>query len=214
MKKRLIILLFFMMFSLPAFSIPAIEAPLSPEAAKILEGGVSFDWISKTQLQRDEKIGQIKEVLFKQNPTLKYPRKDFKKLYADYWKNKNYLQDYEDISNGKKEDAQKNYCGFYLGKILFAYGIQYKNNLKNIYYYDSMGSLRWVDVFSDSYPKFPYWSYQYYRNGEMVAAYYYVSEEDQYVFGPNKNFKGRWFRDKLFDRRAKVIMTRSNWGIK
>ncbi len=196
---------------MPAFSTPIVETPVSLDEMKPIEIGVTFDWISKSQLQRDENIKQIQDILFSETSAEKYSKKEFKKKYTDFWKNKNYLQDYTEISNGKKEDTDKNYCGFYWNKMLVAYGIQYKNNLKNIYYYDSMGGLRWIDTFSDNYPKFPYWSYQYYRNGKLVAAYYYESAYDQYVFDPDKKFKGRWYKDKLYNRNAKVIMTRTNW---
>ena len=204
-------LLLLIFFISPVFSTPAIETPLSDTNTKPFEAEISFDWISKTQIQRDENIKQIQNILFKDDTIFKYKKKEFKNKYAQFWKNKNYLKDYEDISNGKKEDSEKNYCGFYVGKLLVAYGIQFKNNLENIYYYDAMGNLRWVDIFSSAYPKFPYWSYQYYRNGEMIAAYYYISEYDQYVFDPDKKFRGRWYKDKLYNRKAKVVMTRSNW---
>ena len=201
--------IFFAFCTLPAFSETVLDSPNKP-----IEAGVTFDWISKTQLQRDEKIEEIQNILFTEQTAIKYPRKKFKNMYADYWREKDYLNLYEQISNGKKEDKDRYYCGFYRGKLLIAYGIQYKNNVQNVYYYDAMGHLRWVDVFSSNYPKFPYIAYQYYRNGRMAAAYYYVSDYDQYVFNPQKKFKGRWYKEKLYNRKAKVTMTRTNWDSK
>lgn len=203
--------MFLLLFASPVFSEPIVNTPASLDEVKPFEIGVSFDWISKTQLQRDENIKQIQNILFTDKTTVKYPKKTFKEMYKTFWRDKDYLNTYEAISNGKKEDDQKHYCGFFVKKLLIAYGFQYKNNMKNIYYYDAMGHLRWVDVFSAEYPKFPYWSYQYYRNGELVAAYYYISDYDQYVFTPDKKFKGRWYKEKMYNRNAKVIMTRSNW---
>lgn len=209
--KKIIILLIFIFFALPVFSSPIIENPIQNENINPIELSVSFDWISKSQMQRDENIAQIKNILFNDDTILKYKKSEFKNKNKTFWRDKNYLKNYEDIMNGKKEDSEKNYCGFYLGKLLIAYGIQYKNDMKNIYYYDAMGHLRWIDVFSSQYPNFPYWSYQYYRNGELVAAYYYVSGIDQYVFDEKKKFRGRWYKDKMYNRNAKVIMTRSNY---
>lgn len=209
--KKIIILLILIFFALPVFSSPVVETPAPTEDIKPLEASVTFDWISKSQIQRDENIAQIKSVLFNDNTVLKYKKSEFKNQNKDFWRDKNYLKNYEEITNGKKEDSDKNYCGFYLGKLLVAYGIQYKNNMKNIYYYDAMGHLRWVDVFSSQYPNFPYWSYQYYRTGELAAAYYYVSDIDQYVFDEKAKFRGRWYKDKMYNRNAKVIMTRSNY---
>lgn len=203
--KKIIISILLTFLALPVFSQPS-------ENTKPLECEISFDWISKTQLQRDENIKQIQNILFNDKTALDYSKKEFRKKYSAFWKDKDFLKNYEDISlHNKKEDADKYYCGFYWEKLLIAYGIQYKNNMKNIYYYDAMGNLRWVDVFSNDYPKFPYWSHQYYRNGDLVAAYYYVSNYDQYVFDTNKKFKGRWYKEKMYNKNAKVIMTRSNW---
>lgn len=203
--KKIIVLILLMSFALPAFS------QIFEGNSKPLEAGVTFDWISKTQLQRDENIKQIQDILFNDKAVIKYPKKEFKEKYTSFLIDNDHLKNYEDISNGKKEDSDKNYCGFFWDKLLVAYGIQYKNNMKNIYYYDAMGHLRWVDVFSDNYPTFPYWSYQYYRSGQLVATYYYVSSCDQYIFDSNKKFKGRWYKESLYNRNAKVIMTRSNY---
>jgi len=210
-RKILLIYLFLISFSLPVFSEPIVETSFPSFDSKPIECEVTFDWISKTQIQRDENIKQIQDVLFSDKTTVKYSKKEFREMYKTFWRDKDYLNTYETVSSGKKEDEQKYYCGFFIKKLLIAYGFQYKNNMKNIYYYDAMGHLRWVDVFSPEYPKFPYWSYQYYRNGELVAAYYYVSNYDQYVFSPDKKFKGRWYKEKMYNKNAKVIMTRSNW---
>jgi len=205
MKKTIMILLFCLIsLSLPVFS-------QTDEASKPLEIGITFDWISKTQLQRDENIEQIQNVLFGDDVVSKYNKKEFRAQNSEFAKDNNFLKDYEEISAGKKEDADKYYCGFYWNKLLVAYGIQYKKNMKSIYYYDAMGKLRWVDAFSANYPKFPYYSYQYKTNGELVAAYYYVSAFDQYVYNPDKKFQGRWYKENLYNKKAKIIMTRSNW---
>lgn len=208
--KKLIVSFLLMFLPLPVFSQGGLENNTPVENSKPFEVGITFDWISKTQLQRDESIKEIQKILFN-NDISKYTRKSFKSTYADFLKEKDYLTLYDEISKGKKEDANRYYCGFYVGKLLIAYGVQYKNNMKNIYYYDAMGTLRWVDIFSDNYPDFPYWSYQYYRNGKIAAAYYYVSDYDQYVFDANKEFKGRWYKENMYNRNAKIIMTRSNY---
>lgn len=209
--KKIIISTLLIFLTLPCFSKQLENSSEQLENTKPIECEITFDWISKTQLQRNANIKEIQSLLFSDKTVMKYKKKEFREKYSNFWKNKNYLKDYEDITNGKKEDSEKYYCGFYVGKLLVAYGIQYKNNMKNIYYYDAMGNLRWIDIFSDDYPNFPYQSYQYYRNGEMAAAYYYISDYDQYVFDPNKKFKGRWYNEKMYNRNAKVIMTRTNY---
>ena len=208
MKRRILALIALMFLTLPVYSQSTQNVQ---EDSKPLECGVTFDWISKTQIQRDENITQIQNILFSEKIKTKYNKKEIKSQYLEFFKDKDARQNYIEISNGKKEDAQKYYCAFYWKNFLVAYGIQYKNNMKNIYYYDAMGNLRWVDVFSDNYPRFPYQSYQYYKTGELVASYYYVSGYDQYIFDPNKKFKGRWYKENMYNKNAKIIMTRSNY---
>lgn len=197
--KKVIILVVLMFFTLPCFS-------------KTIECELTFDWISKSQLQRDDNIAQIQNILLAEPTVIKYQKKEFREKYSSFLKDKENKTHYVEISAGKKDDAEKIYCGFFLkNNLLIAYGIQYKNNMKNIYYYDALGNLRWVDVFSDNYPSFPYTSSQYASNGKIVASYYYVSEADQYVFGHDKSFLGRWYKEKMYNKKAKVIMTRSNY---
>lgn len=210
--KKIIVLLLFMFLALPVFSEPALEAPLLPEVTKPLEVGIEFDWISKTQLQRDENIKQIQNILFNENTVTKYTKSEFKSKYEQFLKDKDSMQHYMDISAGKKEDTDKYYAGFFLKNgLLIAYGIQYKNNMKNIYYYDAMGHLRFIDIYSDSYPDFPYYALQYDTKGKLIGTIYFVSHYDQYIFNPDKTFKGRWYRENMYNRNAKVILTRSNY---
>ena len=105
-------------------------------------------------------------------------------------------------------------CAFFNSKkVLLIYAVQYKNNLQKIYYYDALGNLRYVDEISDNYPNFPYFSKQYTRNGKLVSAIYFISKDMQYMYEPNGEFKGLWYKDKMYDRRGKQTATRSNWGI-
>lgn len=202
-----------MFLALPAFSEPIIDNPSQiGESAKPIECSITFDWISKTQLQRDENIQEIQNILFNEKTVLKYPKNEFKTKYSEFLKDKDAMQNYMDITNGKKEDSDKYYAGFKLPNgLLIAYAIQYKNNMKNIYYYDAMGHLRFIDIYSETYPKFPYYALQYDTAGRLIGTIYFVSVYDQYVFNPNKTFKGRWFNEKMYNKNAKVIMTRSNY---
>ena len=86
-----------------------------------------------------------------------------------------------------------------------------KNNPKFVYYYSAFGKLIYVDISSDQYPNFPYYSRQYRANGKLSGAIYFVSKDLQYVYEPDGKFKGVWYKDKMFDRNAKQILTRNNW---
>ena len=209
--KRIIILLFFVILAIHGF-LEVGWAEAHQDESTPLQCGVEFDWISKNQLQRDENIKQIQSILFNEKTVLKYPKKEFKAQNAEFLKDKDSMKHYIDISQGKKEDADKYYAGFFLKNgLLVAYGIQYKNNMKNIFYYDAMGHLRFVDYYSDNYPKFPYYALQYDVNGKLIGTIYFVSVYDQYIFNPDKTFKGRWYKENMYNRNAKVILTRSNY---
>ena len=212
MKRKFIKNLSIIIFILLALLTLPVFSQNTEEITKPLEIGVSFDWISKTQIQRDENISQIQKVLFNEKTILKYPKKEFKIQNAKFSKDKNSMQNYVEIKKGKKEDPQKYYAGFYsTGGLLLAYGIQYKSNMKNIYYYDALGNLRFIDFYSETYPKFPYYALQYNTTGRLIGTIYFVSDYDQYIFNSDKSFKGRWYKEKMYNRNAKIIMTRSNY---
>lgn len=179
--------------------------------SKTLDGEISFDWISKTQMERDENILQIKNNIFSENIVKNYGRSLFKRVYKEHWKDSDYITNYTEVSRGKTEDKEKKYCGFYWKKYLISYGLQYKNNPRENFYYDALGHLKWIDRYSKEYPNFPYVSYQYGVNGKLRAVYYFLSDYDQYIFDNNGSFKGRWYKDKMYDRKANVILIRSNW---
>lgn len=193
------------------FAFCSFNNALAQEQAKVLEGKASFDWIIKTQDEREQKIEEIRDLIFSEGTVLKYDKKVFRAQNEKYWKNSTYLTDYELIKAGVREDNGRELCGFYWKNLLIAYGIQYKNEPEHVFYYDSLGNLRWLDKVSSAYPKYPYWSYQYDKNGRLVAVYYNLSGDDQYVYTPDRVFQGRWYKENLYDKNAKIVMTRSVW---
>ena len=73
--------------------------------------------------------------------------------------------------------------------------------------------VQYVDDISDNYPNYPYNSKQYRKNGELVSAIYFTSPDTQYMYKPNKEFKGLWYKEKMFDANGKQTVERTNWGI-
>lgn len=202
MKKNLILLLLFVIILSPSIASEQI----------VLNGNINFDWVTKTQLERDTNIEHIRKTLYSDNPTSKYPKKEFRNTYKDYLKDKNTKQHYIQVLSGIKETETENIAGFYAlkDKILYAYAIQYKNNPMTVYYYDTLGNLRYVDKFSDNYPNYPYYSHQYYANGKLISSIYFTAYDTQYMY-KNGKFIGVWFKDTMFNSKAKKIMTRTNY---
>lgn len=181
------------------------------ESNKVITANIVFDWLDINQIDRDAVILKYKNELFGDDTVYKYNKKEFKNEYKDFNKDSDYKRHYLLVTNGVKETDSENLCGFYRGKILISYAIQYKNDLRTVYYYDALGKLRYIDKFSQNYPNFPYMSKQYRANGSLVSAIYVVSHDLQYMYDNKKAFKGVWFKDKMYNRTAKQILTRTNW---
>ena len=79
MKKNLILLLLFVIILSPSVASGQIA----------LNGNINFDWVTKTQLERDTNIEHIRKTLYSDNPTSKYSKKEFRNTYKDYLKDKN-----------------------------------------------------------------------------------------------------------------------------
>jgi len=177
-----------------------------------LSGTVSFDWATKTQFERDENISKVKSIIYSDNFIKKYPKNELKTQYKDFLKDKDYQKHYKEILDGKKQDETARLAGFFMAddRILYMYGLQYKNDIYTTYYYDALGNLRYIDKMSDNYPNFPYYSHQYRINGTLAGSIYFTQYDTQYVFN-NGKFKGVWFKDTMFNSKAKKILTRTNY---
>ena len=198
--KRFLLILGVLILSSSSFAMDAV-----------LEGGVTFDWLTITQQQRDEAVEKYKSIVF-EGFEGNYTKEEFRQKYADFLKDREYKKHYMLAAEGFKETGEYNISAFHTrGGVLIIYAIQYKNNLKNTYYYDALGNLRYVDETSENYPEFPYYARQYRANGKIISAIYVDSKDVQYIYEEDGKFKGIWYKDKMFNQKAKQILTRSNW---
>ena len=194
-----------------AADLPETVVKENTPASVVLTGNLVFDWLDITQSGRDEVIEKYKSQLFSDETVYKYNKKEFRNEYKDFLKDEDFKRHYMLVSNNVKETDDENLCGFYRGKLLISYAVQYKNDLKTVYYYDALGKLRYIDKFSENYPDFPYMSKQYRSNGTLVSAIYIMSKDMQYMYNSDGSFKGAWYKDKMYDSHARQILTRSNW---
>ncbi|MBQ3819439.1 hypothetical protein II810_03225 [bacterium] len=208
MKKIFAILIFLLVGNVTLCSdIGSLNESKSP----VLTANIVFDWLDITQIDRDAVIEKYRSELFPEDTVYKYKKKEFKSLYKDYLKDSDYKRHYMLVSNNVKETNDENLCGFYRGRLLISYAVQYKNDLRTVYYYDMLGNLRYVDKMSENYPNFPYMSKQYSVNGTLISAIYFMSHDMQYMYNSDETFKGAWYKDKMYDRHAKQRLTRTNW---
>ncbi len=209
--KKIVLVFLFLMFGNFSFGFGFSNSVANENGHKVLTANIEFNWLDITQIDRDAVIEKYRSELFGEDTVFKYNKKDFRFEYKDFLKDSDYKRHYMLVKNNVKETDYENLCGFYKGRTLISYAVQYKDNLKTVYYYDALGNLRYVDKFSENYPNFPYMSKQYRANGTLVSAIYFISHDMQYMYDSNKSFKGAWYKDKMYNRRAKQVLTRSNW---
>lgn len=211
--KKIIILLCLLFIGKVALSADLQAATLQDKTptSMILTGNLVFDWLDITQMDRDLVIEKYKTELFGSDTVYKYNKKEFKAEYKNYLKDSDYKRHYMLVKNNVKETDNENLCGFYRKNLLISYAVQYKNNLRTVYYYDALGNLRYIDKFSENYPNFPYMSKQYRANGTLVSAIYFMSHDMQYMYNNDATFQGAWYKDKMYNRHAKQVLTRTNW---
>lgn len=174
--------------------------------AKTLEGEITFNWVALDQDRRNLYVEIAKGVI---DDELTFTKKEFKSKFADSLKDVDTNDHYTQAQNKLNETSKYKIVGFFLGRILYMYGIQYKNDMSHIYYYDVLGHLEYVDIFSNSYPNYPFYSKQFDKNGKLVASYYFVSDEVQYAFDKNMKFLGVWVGSNFYNIKGKCILTRT-----
>ena len=143
--KKFIVLLCFLMLGKAALSadIEPIKKIENIPSEIVFTGNLVFDWLDISQVERDAVIDKYQKELFDENTVYKYNKKQFKSEYQDFLKDKEYKRHYMLVKNGVKETDTENLCGFYYkNNLLISYAIQYKNNLRTVYYYDAMGKLK------------------------------------------------------------------------
>lgn len=176
----------------------------------VLISNVTYDWINKTEVEREAIIQEVKDIIFEQ-PVEK--QKDFRSQFKGKLKDKNYLENYMAASAGYKEYKGNNISAFYFKKMksLYMYALQDKKDVSKAYYYDALGHLKYVDIINGEYPDFPYYSIQYRISGTPVSAIYFASKDCQYLFTPKGEFEGVWYKHNLYNKRAEVVLRRTTY---
>ena len=176
----------------------------------VLIADVTYDWINKSEVEREAIIQEVKDIIFEQ-PVEK--QNDFRSQFKDKLKDKNYLENYMAASAGYKEYKGNNISAFYFKKMksLYMYALQDKKDVSKAFYYDALGHLKYVDFIYGEYPDYPYYSIQYKITGTPVSAIYFVSEDCQYLFKPNGDFEGVWYKHNLYNKENKIILKRTTY---
>ena len=173
---------------------------------------VPFDWFKITDEEKDKRINDIKNIIFSENSKIYLSKADFNNELGKYKKDKNYKHHYMLANNGVTQDEDAKYNPFYYKNgTLVIYAIMYNNDIHHALYYTPYGKLYYVDITSDEYPNFPYYSIQYDRKGNLKSSIYFVSRDMQYMFNSKQEFIGLWYKDKMYNKENKQISTREGW---
>lgn len=197
-KMKKVILTFLFLFPIAVFA----------NFNDILIVNISYDWINKSSVEKEAIISEVHDIIF-ENPVKK--RKDLKSLFKDKLKDKNHIENYYAASAGYKEFKGNNISAFYAksSKYLYMYALQDKKDLTKAFYYDALGNLKYVDFINGEYPDYPYYSIQYKISGKPVSAIYFVSKDCQYLFTPDGEFEGVWYKHNLYNNKNKIILKRT-----
>ena len=187
-------------------------APLSVFAgfSDVYVADIQYDWINKSTLEKEAMISEIHDIIF----TSAYEKRtDLKSLFKDKLKDKNHLDNYMAASAGYKEYKENNISAFYYKKMTnpIMYALQDKQDTSKAFYYDAMGNLRYIDFINGDYPDFPYYAVQYRISGKPVSVIYFISQDCQYLYKPDGEFEGVWYKHKLYSKNNKVILTRTTY---
>jgi len=171
---------------------------------------IEYDWINKSALEKEAMIKEIHDIIFETELT---KRHDLKSLFRHKLKDENRLENYLAASAGYKEFKGNRISAFYYKKMKnpFMYALQDMKDPSNAFYYDAMGNLRYVDFINGDFPDYPYYSIQYRINGTPVSAVYYISEDCQYLYKPNGEFEGVWYKHNLYNQKNKIILKRTTY---
>ena len=176
----------------------------------VLIADVTYDWINKSEVEREAIIQEVKDIIFEQ-PVEK--QNDFRSQFKDKLKDKNYLENYMAASAGYKEYKGNNISAFYFKKMksLYMYALQDKKDVSKAFYYDALGHLKYVDLIYGEYLDYPYYSIQYKISGTPVSAIYFASKDCQYLFTPKGEFEGVWYKHNLYNKKSEVILKRTTY---
>lgn len=172
---------------------------------------IKYDWINKTEIEKDSIISEIHDIMFKDGELEK--KEYLKSEFKDFIKDKNRKQHYLKASAGHKECEKHNLSASYYKKQkhIYMYTLQNKKDFSKTFYYDALGKLRYIDFVYGEYPEYPYYVYQYNTSGKPISAIYYVSNDTQYLFEPNGTFTGLWYKHNLYNQKSKIIQTRTTY---
>lgn len=197
-------------FTVILASILFLQTSVSANYNDIYIADIQYDWIRKSEVEKEAIVSEVRDIIFETDIT---KQKNFHSQFKDKIKDKNYKEHYFAASAGLKEYENYNISAFYYKKQkhIYMYALQDKKDISKSFYYDALGHLVYIDFNYGEYPDYPYYTIQYKISGTPVSAIYYISKDNQYLFEPNGDFVGVWYKNNLYDKHSKVILKRTTY---
>lgn len=87
-----------------------------------------------------------------------------------------------------------------------SYAINYKNDINHVWYYDKDGFL--INAEERTSVEYPYRSYKFTPDGELVNMSLRVSEKETFIFSPFGELLGHWIGENCYDENGNIVMRR------
>lgn len=87
-----------------------------------------------------------------------------------------------------------------------SYGVNYYKDPSHVYYYDKDGTLINAEIKTSL--EYPYRTYKYAPDGELVTMTMRVSEQETFIFNPHGKLLGHWIGKNCYDENGSILMTR------
>lgn len=156
-----------------------------PVSAKIITGGVEVS------------VEQAREEIFSDST----PNLDFGLIKSNFFDN-NRVENLTTLLKGVTELKDRTLAKFSDG----SYGVIYKDDPTNVFYYSFDGVLIYYDKKSSL--DFPYKTYKYTPLGKLVNTSLRVSEDESFIFEKSGKLLAHWVGRNCYDENNNVIMTR------
>ena len=123
-------------------------------------------------------------------------------LVQDNFNDRNHKENYSKLLKGETKLSDRTLGLFSDG----TYAVCYKDDVLHVWYYDKDGTL--INTEQKTSLNFPYKTYKYSPDGELVNMTLRVSESETFIFSPIGKLLGHWIGQNCYDETGKIIMTR------
>lgn len=174
-------------------------------------------WQNLSLDEKEELIEYYRDIVFSRGYIKFASSEELKEKYGKYFKDKDYKEHFGNVYKAKPDpqivqryqttiDCPVNLTDVHLGYTLF-----YKNEPNIGFFYNSAGTLQYLEFYSPS-RYYPYILRKYNTRGKLIQAIYVKNPYSSYLYNGDETFKGYYIKDSgLFDRRNRNICNDMNF---